>query len=336
MATALLKKKATKRYSKIGAGKKKTNLGGIAPTKKLVKLSKGAGQFFALRGLNGKKPSITSLIKAAEAGKVSTAPQGFKRPHFSSAKQEAARLEATLATGVSYMRTNLDTADLAAPHRAPYSALRDTILSDSPQRVRAVMTLLGDASKVYEAGFAKAAKPGAQHVKEFSKLQGLYASTRENMEAALKDYETSSKGSPAARFKFKLKLVVAVNNLASNAPGLGPHTTANLVVSDNLHLCPVNRQNEPYSPRSQAARLAYPQLRVAVASAKGSLKQVISVSGALHSVNDGKMPFKVVNHKSTAFYGALYVSPTGNNVLRPKNPTSQVALGFNADYIKFP
>ncbi len=322
------KKKAKKR-SKTGAGKTK-----LGDKKKIVKLGKKAAQkYLASKGLGGKKPSINSLIRAAEAGTLSVMPTSFERPRFSSAKQKAARLEASLATGLDYTHTNLDTADLAAPHRAPYAALRDTVLLDAPKRVGSVMRLLGNASKIYEDGFAKAAKKGGVHATDLTTLQGYYVSTRVGMETALNDYENASKGSLKAQFRSKLKLIVAVNNLASNAPGLGPHATANLVVSDNLHLRPVDRPNEPYSPRSHAALLAFPNCPAAVASVKGSLKQVVSVTGALHSVNDGKLLSKVVKHKPTVVSAVLYVTPNGHQLYRPKKPMNQPSSGFNANYI---
>ncbi len=303
-------KRKAKKYSKTGVGKTK-----LGDKKKIVKLGR----------LGGKKPSISSLIRAAEAGTLSAMPTSFERPRFSSTKQKAARLEASLATGLDYTATNLDTADLAAPHRAPYAALRDLILEGSPKDVGSAMAHLGNASKIYEYGFAKAAKEGGVHATDLTTLQGYYASTRLDMETALNDYKNAaSKGSLKAQYYgSQLKLIVAVNNLASNAPGLGPHTTTNLLVSDNLHLHPVGGQNE-YSPRSNAALSAFPKHPVAVASVKGSLKQVVSVTGALHSINDGKLPSKVVkvkvNRKLRVVRAVLYMMRNGRQLYSQEKP----------------
>jgi hypothetical protein len=201
-------------------------------------------------GTFAQKPFIVASLKP----KV-----GLKRPNFSLIKQDASRLEATLSTDIDYSKANLSAADLAAPHRAPYSKLRDLIFNSDVRTVENALGELINASITYEDAFKRVTLDP-----RYNKLGGYYESTRKDLESKLTAYLN---GPTEA---LKQDLVIAANNLASNAPGLGPHSTANLPVSDRLHLHPVDEPLEPLTPRSKAAFTAFGKV-TPVATAAGML-----------------------------------------------------------------
>jgi len=204
----------------------------------------------------------------------------MKRPDFSGIKSEASRLEATLATGdTDIMAANLRAHDLAAPHRAPYAAFRDTVFYGTEDDVERVVEALGEGSVEYEDTVFPALRSrlaDADDVRRLDRLTEIYTVTRHAVNDAYEDYRDLSDTLGRARGKYiisdltkkltaaKVTLVRALNNLASNAPGLGPHKTMNQPVSDLHHLNTTGDPDEPLTPRSKAAVKALPRYPFAV------------------------------------------------------------------------
>jgi hypothetical protein len=275
-------------------------------------LPKAAAKYFRVQAGKvvraPKRISLGAVIRLAKTGSLQAIPN-FKRPAFSTIKQRAARLEASLATGKSYEKANLTTADLAAPHRVPYATLRNSVLSESPASTAAKIGILCDASRYCEAAFRGAAAKNGKNSRDLTALADMYEKTRTDVEAAIQQHNTAK--STRDIIVAKATLIKAVNNLASNAPGLGPHETINARVSNRMHLHPTGDLQEPLTPRSAAGRLAYPNEPVAVTGVKGSLKNVISVTGAVHTLNDAAMPSQTVAIDPKVFRGALWVRRMG-------------------------
>lgn len=278
-----------------------------------------------------KKMSLPRLIKSLKGPlvKVNGHELTFERPSFSKEKNEAARLEAELATGDTTLAdANLTTRDLAAPHRAPYSKLRDLVFKGSQKEVNTLCLKLTWASYHYEQAFRKISKSSSKE--KFIRLADLYESTRGDLDKALENYNkpTISSNNKAIA---KLELTKALNNLASNAPGLGPHSTTNAIVSDRLHVHPTDRIAEPLTPRSEAASLSLKSVPVATSSTPSLSNQVVSVTGAKHTLALGSSNVEDVKVGSTVFRGALYVDG-GGNVYRPKNPYAEPTHNFAQDW----
>ncbi|WP_417359359.1 hypothetical protein [Gallaecimonas pentaromativorans] len=236
----------------------------------------------------------------------------MKRPGFNSNKQHAARLEATLATGHDYSKTNLRTADLAAPHRAPYAEIRDLILTGNRHQIRKAVRPMIKASRHVRRALAKVSL--AANASDYRRLSTMYRKGERGVRKSYKAFKANP-GDTALR----RALVVSLNNLPSNAPGLGPHNTVNNPVSDRLHLQPTGQLTEPLSPRSDAARRAFPQVGVASTSSGN----VVSVTGATHA------PFPtIVNPQSQVTIpthapqvrGSLWVTQ-GGDVMQPSGTT---------------
>lgn len=260
------------------------------------------------------KPSIAKLLEQLKSDTLfAAAANSFERPSFSTRKVEASRLEATLSTGVNYMKANLAKEDLAAPHRAPYSNMRDKILYGLTVEVRHLVTELKRASETYEKAF-RAIKSDTVN---YGRLAELYEQTRIDMENAFSGYLTQTL-SDKKKASAKLELILAINNLASNAPGLGPHSTTNAPVSNRTHLHPTGLPQEPLTPRGSAAGSALPEVAVATTTLNGQ-QHTVSVTGDVHpgtfsSLNED------VKVKERIFRGALRVDSYGR-VFRPVGVT---------------
>ncbi len=254
-----------------------------------------------LKPVNKKKSARATL------GKKSA---DIDRPKFSTAKQKAARLEATLATGKNYMKANLVDEDLAQPHRAPYSKIRDLIYDGSPADVTSSVTTLFNASLKTEHALKGVSKD--KYASSYTELADLYKDTREIAERRHSEYIARRNE------KNKKKLTIAVNNLASNAPGLGPHSGINQPVSDRLHLHPTGIPSEPLTPRSQAAVDAFPDIAIATID---SGRNIISVTGDLSYSNPFSrgMATKDINvNRSTGIVeGSLIIK--GNKVYKRRS-----------------
>lgn len=270
---------------------------------------------------NCKKGPVPQLMKNDHAH------VDFSRPSFSLKKKEAARLEASLATGDNtLMDADLSTRDLAAPHRAPYSKLKDLVLNGNKAEVNTLCMNLTKASSHCETAFRKINNP---YLKEkFIRLANLYESTRKNVETALVYYNNSTLSPNSSA---KRQLITALNNLASNAPGLGPQSTTNAIVSDRRHLHPTDKLDEPMTPRSNAASFSFPSIPIATTSTQGLSHQVVSVTGARHSLALGSNNFEDVNVGSAVVRGALFVD-SDYMVYRPKNPYSEPTHNFAHDW----
>ncbi len=281
-----------------------------------------------------KKMSIGSLLKNLQANSVQIT-QGFARPPFSKAKQTAARLEATLATGIDYSNRDLTQDDLAAPHRAPYARIRDVITSQPEPAVTQMVQTLCGASSHCEAAFKTIGNSSSSSASSYQQLAKLYESTRKSVESKLTTYQhalQSTNPNPLSIIRSKLSLIQAVNNLASNAPGLGPHSTANAIVSDRLHPHPTDNPNEPQTPRTVAALGAFPSEPVATTTQNQQAgRQVVSVTGAGHTLALGSKTVENINVGDRVLRGALFVDHKGN-VFRPKNPQAHPKGNFQNDW----
>lgn len=276
-----------------------------------------------------KKPSIHQLIIKIKSSLAVLTKSTFERPSFSTAKEKAARLEAGLATADDWMKVNLSVKDLAAPHRAPYSKIRDLILNGSTGDVDKLCSSLVMASVHCENAFKTIKDPTVKD--KYIELAGLYSSTRNEVENAYKEYKEASLN-PIKKAISKLQLIKALNNLASNAPGLGPHSTTNAIVSDRLHLHPTDLTAEPMTPRSRGAALAFPSEPIATTLSLKPDRQVVSVTGAEHSLAAiGTHTFEDVKVGTNIFRGALFVDMSGR-VFKPKNPYSAPSGNFGNDW----
>lgn len=280
-----------------------------------------------------KKPSIRELGTKLRASTLSISidKASFARPDFDQLKTEAARLEAALATqDPAYLTARLDDKDidLAAPHRAPYAKIRDKVLNDSPAEVEAAAKEMMSASEDYERGFSGVKIN--EHAKYYHHLAGLYKALRENVARALVDYKKPnlSENEQSAR---KLELIEALNNLASNAPGLGPHSTTNRPVNDRIHVQPTNDSGTPLTPRGAAAIRSFPKAALATS---GNQKNVVSASGAHYPIGkvfkQGSPPLleDVKAKDDRVLRASLWVRREFENgektyrVYRPRDPTA--------------
>ncbi|WP_115719803.1 hypothetical protein [Gallaecimonas mangrovi] len=232
----------------------------------------------------------------------------MKRPSFNSNKKRAARLEASLATGIDYTSVNLRSADLAAPHRAPYAAIRDMVLNGSRHEIRGIVKPLVRASRRVRHAFKRVSQ--ASNARDYHRLANMYRVGEMAARRAYRDFRRDP-NNPAVR----KALVVSLNNLPSNAPGLGPHNTTNNPVSDRLHLHPTEQLNEPLSPRSRAARRAFPQEEVATTSSGHLVSVTGSTSAPFPAISN---PQSTVNIPSNApqLRGSLFVTRAGE-VMKP-------------------
>ncbi len=270
-----------------------------------------------------KKPSIPKVKKSLETDAVASDDIDtleFDRPKFSSAKEKAARLEAALATDDDYyIDANLDIkhADLAAPHRAPYSKLRDLVLNGSEADVEDVVGILTEASETCETAFRKVTSNS-----RYSDLADLYEQTRLDVENALANYKVPTLDKKN-KYISKLDLIKALNDLASNAPGLGPHSGTNAPVSDRLHLHLTDLQDEPVTPRGKAANKGFPYEPVATVTDTSGETKIVSVTGAHHSLQPGQyVPYNEdVSVKTRVLRGALFVDESGtvHKPIKPKD-----------------
>jgi hypothetical protein len=275
------------------------------------------------------KLSLAKLVKSLKAGSALTSAD-FDRPHFNAIKERAARLEAALATqNDHYLKANLDinNEDLAAPHRAPYARLRDTVLDGTSAKVEDVVGQLAAVSMLCEDAF-RLVKSDSR----FGDLADLYKKTRVDVEKALYNYNVHTL-KPGAKFADKLELIRALNNLASNAPGLGPHSGTNALVSDRLHLHLTDLQEEPVTPRGKAANSVFPSEPVATVADKSGDRKIVSVTGAHHSLQPGQtVPhFHDISVKPGILRGALYVDQM-KVVYRPRNPKMAPTGIFENDW----
>ena len=288
-----------------------------------------------------KKLSLAKLVKHLKGGSpplaataTATGSSDFERPPFSAAKERAARLEAALATqNDHYLTANLDInhEDLAAPHRAPYARLRDTVLTGTAAEVEDVVDRLTAASRQCEAAFRSVNSDS-----RYTDLANLYDQTRVDVENALSNYKVHTLN-PISKFVAKLELIKALNNLASNAPGLGPHSGTNAPVSDKLHLHLTDLPQEPVTPRGKAANSAFPLEDVATVTDTLGNRKIVSVTGTHHNFQPLQtVPyFKDVSVKPGILRGALYVDSMGD-VYRPRNPTTAPMGKFNQDWEPVP
>jgi hypothetical protein len=186
---------------------------------------------------------VINAINAAKAAKAFNKPVkaaaqtnvfGKKndRPSFSDHKRRAAVLEARIATGdATLLSENLQNLDLASPHRLPFAKLRDFVMAANDRNdVAPLVVDLCAISEHHEHAFRHAAKAEPLLVE----LADLYEITRRNLETKFADYWDAFQKPWFG--KAKEGLIMALNNLASNAPGLGPHLTANNPASDRKHL----------------------------------------------------------------------------------------------------
>lgn len=220
-----------------------------------------------LRTINNqdKKVATKKSLKKQKAQKGDVEVGKMSKRSFSPMKRKAARLEYKLATGY-YPDTENE--DLAAPHRAPYASLRDRILVRPLKAVKVSVLHLAQGSLIYETALAKVQDdPDSE---DYHKLGSYYEKTRKTMLKKLNDLAND----PTSITKRK-SLVKAVNNLASNAPGYGPHNTTNNPVSNRLHLAKgikvsadPNEFVEPLTPRSGAGRASLPGIKVATTNKK--------------------------------------------------------------------
>jgi hypothetical protein len=245
------------------------------------------------------------------------------RPDFSKIKKDASRLEAKLATNKDYSKVNLTSKDLAAPHRAPYSKIRDRVFNGnnnkgSQMQLRDMVKSLTDGSKHYEKGFRNIKTDTSYH-----ELADLYEKTRDKVDMAFEKYNKDPKNQNK-----KKTLTRALNNLASNAPGLGPHLTANQPVSDRLHLNVSGDPDGTLTPRSKAASLTFADLEVAAAK----LKLLVTPSGALQKGKSGSHGLKEINGLGDrVFRGSLYVNEK-SKVYKPRNPFKNPTGVFKKDW----
>ncbi|WP_211824045.1 hypothetical protein [Kistimonas asteriae] len=294
---------------------------------------KGGAPSLPKKKKNKKKKTITQLKESLVSGLVAQndiPTLEFERPNFKSMKEYAARLEAVLATGdESYLTAKLDIKheDLAAPHRAPYSKLRDLVLFGTKAEVENVVDLLTSASIRCENAFRNVTSDD-----RYTELADLYQATRIEVEQALSDYKTPTLN-VLDKYSSKLDLIKALNNLASNAPGLGPHSGTNAPVSDRLHLHLTDLPNEPVTPRGNAANKGFSYEPVATVTDSSGDRKVVSVTGAHHSLQPGQhVPhYKDVSVKPGILRGALFVDHMGT-VYKPKNPTQAPTGDFNSDW----
>lgn len=239
-------------------------------------------------------------------------PNDFKRPNFSSLKRGAAKLEAEIALNKSLEKKyNLAEHDLAAPHRIPYSYLRDLVSSDNPQKktpddfLQKIKSMF-NASKTYEKALSNV--KNVKVAQKCTTLAGLYKQTRENAEKAFNSYEKDkSNANPQTLKKLKETLVKSLNNLASNAPGLGPHTTTNLPVLDRGHLNPTGDSEEPLTPRGAVIK-NFPDLKVATKKGEDGQEYIVNPRGGfdLLSSNMGIAKTEEVKAQQvTEFRGSL-------------------------------
>lgn len=252
----------------------------------------------------GKKRTLNQDPEANKKQKpetLSPSEDKMARPGFNTAKKKAARLEATLAIDSDYtdkkIKLNAPDQDLAAPHRAPYSAIRNQVLSGRKEDVNKTIGLLTAASEKYEDAFKKvdSLNPKAH---QYYELAGLYEETRLGVNDAHKNY----KSDPFDQ-RFQEDLVKALNNLASNAPGLGPHNSTNLRVSDRLHLQPTGDADGTLTPRSKAAFDAFPELAIATTGVSG---EVVAPSGAFQHAETGRHTLNPIpNLGDRVFRGSL-------------------------------
>ncbi|MCB1214484.1 MAG: RHS repeat-associated core domain-containing protein [Deltaproteobacteria bacterium] len=282
----------------------------------------------------------------------------MKRPNFNEGKKKAAAIEYILASQqkTSQQATKKTTKqevkkkitqlissvnpgrkDLAAPHRFPYSLIRDIVASASrgngtnSNSVDTLYTHLSRASQKAEAFFEtkKNAAILAKNLESQSLYDALiekYSQSRETLKTAYDEYKLSPADKSATH------LVVAFNNLASNAPGYGPHTTCNLPVSDSLHLnvedSPDSMGKYPLTPRSKRALKAavdiqqdYPDIwkdkRITL-PVDSSKKNLVTPTGRLVPLSDIKfrkslpnipdyIPKKVVNIGARVVQGVLSI-----------------------------
>ena len=307
-----------KKKAKTGIG---ATTGAISATKKKLAISK------VVKSL---KDSSAALAKGAGGqGVLSSLTPDFERPPFNDKKEKAARLEAALATqNDDYLSNRLDVLDLAAPHRAPYSWLRDRVMKGSDAEIDDLVTKLTDASEHYEKGFQNVTTDS-----RYKTLAKFYEETRLDVEAKLAKYKVATLAQ-FLKLAAKLELIQALNNLASNAPGLGPHSGTNQPVSDKLHLHPSGDQGGFYTPRSEAAKEAFPG-RVMGTTIVANKRQIVSPTGAHHDPppsNPGQA-YQDVVVKSTVLRAALYVDPN-HVVFRPKNPSAKPTGDFNKDWVQ--
>ncbi|RDS86114.1 hypothetical protein [Dyella psychrodurans] len=263
----------------------------------------------------------------------------FKRPDFSTAKKQAARIETVLATNdVSYLKANLQTADLAAPHRVPYARLRDAILNETNiKSITRMADALFEASKHCEGAFSQVAKSALSITNAertyYAKLASLYKKTRLSAQKALADLVANWKlpNISAIKGKAKLLLIQELNNLASNAPGSGPDSKVNAIVSDRIHLHITDAVTEPLTPRSSAARIAFPNDRVATTYKKS---KIVSVTGELPTdpIGLGAVADDV-SVAGTVFRGALFVDQF-QRVFKPKNHLTAQTGTFSYDWVE--
>lgn len=235
--------------------------------------------------------------------------------------------EAFLATGENLAGHKLQINDLAAPHRAPFAALRDIVLSKSPNvkdQVKSLVDNLCKASIHYETGFNNLNKD------EYTHLASLYARTRKKLVEAHENYKESTLD--PKKFEIaKLKLIVALNNLSSNAPGLGPHQTANVHVSDNLHL-QLDADNGKLTPRSFQAKKSFSEKDFAVALAANGKKKMLSPDSFLRSYNTISGSHKVVNAGTRVFRGSLFVDEN-YKVYKPIDHKKATGI-FDKDWVE--
>lgn len=236
------------------------------------------------------------------------------RPGFSAKKKRASIIEASLATGKPASTLKPGKLDLAQPHRLPYTELRRIVFnSPNPTKRRTDIKKLLNASKEYEELFEKESLRTDKGISDerksqFGRLKELYKKTREDVEDALRQFEGKKCFSNAYR------LLKALNNLASNAPGLGPHREVNLPTLDRLHVMPQS-EDEPeiLTPRSRAAvEVSANSQRIATAVSKNQ-ESILAPSGALFPLRrKRKNPLKRATEvvlrgyrKITTFKGSL-------------------------------
>jgi hypothetical protein len=222
-------------------------------------------------------------------------------------------LEYKLATGVD---AHPKVEDLAAPHRAPYASLRDRILNKPIAAVEASVKQLAKGSEIYENALNNVTADKSKN--DYHKLSSFYGKTREMMEERLAELKSDPQNEVKRR-----SLVKAVNNLASNAPGYGPHQTVNNPVSNRLHLnlaikvrSVQTATNEPLTPRSNAARASLPGIKTATTNNKTSLVHSTGETTSVpHSISSSDR--EDVNVRNTVVRGSLAVK---NGILyKPNN-----------------
>lgn len=286
------------------------------------------------------KPTLSQRIKQLEAGTfnpTSLTPTSFDRVPFSSDKQKAARLEAALATqNPSYLNANLDVQDLAAPHRLPYAFLKDVLFHGSDQQISSLVQKLTDASAHCEKAFNNVQNDPKKS--DYWELARLYKATNQELQTAHIEY-TLSTGLKEKAIR-RLELIRALNNLASNAPGLGPHSKTNHPVNNRIHLHVTLVSNEPLTPRGAAAltlqglfnqkphQHEFQRTPFATAQDAG-VSKVVSTDGSLHYVPSlqSRQPqpnSEDVPAQPNLFRGCLFVDQNGK-VFRPKLPAPTLA-----------